>query len=103
MNEIKTNEIKELMERMEVATARGRAEINGRAISLEPDKNESSYQARTRADLYVCTAKELANGVGLNRAGMSADELESVEFIREQLIDLAKNVCVKMIEQEAKS
>ena len=97
------NEIKELMEKMEVTTARGRARINGRAITLEPDKTESVYQARTRSDMYLATAKELAHGVSMNRSGMTDDELEKVEFIREQLYDLAKEVCINMIEQEARA
>lgn len=96
------NEIKSMMEKMEVATARGRAEMNGRAINLDPDRSEKTYQARTRSDMYISASNELAHGVSMNRSGMSAEELEKVEFIREQLIDLAKDVCLKMIEQEAR-
>ena len=100
------NEIKKMMENldrhMECSTARGRARMNGRAIILEPDRTESVYQARTRSDMYLSTAKELAHGIGMNRSGVSDDELERVEFIREQLFDLAKDVCIRMIEQEAK-
>ena len=97
------NEIKELMEKMEVTTARGRARINGRAISLEPHKQESTYNSKERVDVYTDIARTLAERVRNARSGMTDKELERVEFIREQLYDLAKDVCINIIEQEAKA
>ena len=96
-------EIKEMMQnmerQMEVGTARGRAKVDGRAISLEPHKDQIEHETKQRIDIYLCTAREMAGHIRNVRAGMSPDELESVEFIREQMIDLAKKVSNQMIDK----
>lgn len=97
MESVTVNEIKNILGKMDVATARGRAEVNGRAIILDPPKLEIEMAARGRAGAYADMAKTLCESVRANRAGLTAEELERVEFVREQLIDLAKSVYVETI------
>lgn len=97
------DDIKDMMKRMEVSTARGRAEINGRAIGLDPDAGEIVRSGRHRADLYIAAARTIGEGIKENRSGILPDELEKAEFIREQLYDLAKAVSLWTIEAEAKA
>lgn len=96
-------EIRNMMKRMEVATARGRAEINNRAISLKPSDGEVERATRERVDLYIDLHKRIAYEIGHMREGMTSEELERIEFIREQLIDLAKDVSVAMVERSAEA
>ena len=97
MESVTVNEIKSILGKMDVATARGRAEVNGRAINLEPPRIEIERAARGRAGAYADMAKTLCEAVRANRVGLSDAELERVEFVREQLTDLAKSVYVETI------
>ena len=82
------DDIKKVME-IDPSTARGRAVDNGRAIILEPDKESKIYHTEQRADIYRNMMNTLANEVRNWRHGLTDDELESVEFIREQLRSLS--------------
>lgn len=89
---MKTDEIREALEKMEVTTARGRAEFNGREIKLGPNEYLMEDAARARVDGYVGMARELGARTKDHWPGVSDEELESVEFIREQLLGLAKRI-----------
>ncbi len=91
------NEIRNMMSKMDVATSRGRAEINGREILLSPNKGQIEFDTRARVDLYISLHREIGEHLPDMRAGMTEEELERVEFIREQLFDLAKDVSVQMV------
>lgn len=86
------DEIREALEKMEVTTARGRAEFNGREIKLGPNEYLMEDAARARVDGYVGMARELGARTKDHWPGVSDEELESVEFIREQLLGLAKRI-----------
>jgi uncharacterized linocin/CFP29 family protein len=73
-------------------TARGRAKMDGKEIDLEPDKQDVLYHRKERAMLYKRASENLASEVRNLRKGITNDELESVEFIREQLRALTKKV-----------
>ena len=94
-------EVKDMMMNMErqmnVGTARGRATVDGRAISLKPSEDQVEQETKARIDIYLGTVIDLADRIRCNRAGITDEELESLEFIREQIIDLAKSVSMKMI------
>ena len=83
-------EIRKALEKMDVTTARGRAEANGRAISLAPKAKEIAEAASWRRDAYLNIVKEIRMIVENNRAGISDEELEMAEFMREMIIELAK-------------
>ena len=84
---------------MEAGTARGRARMDGREVTLDPHKGQIEYDTKQRIDLYLNMAREMAGHVRDASAGISDDELESIEFIREQMIDLAKKVSNQMIDR----
>ena len=92
-------EIREMLKKMEVATARGRAEVNHRAICLEPNGMNVEMASKARIDIYISIAKRIAEEIRECRDGISAEEVERVEFIREQLLDLAKSVSTEMIDR----
>lgn len=96
-------EVKEMLERMdkamEVATARGRAKKNGRAISLEPMRHEVEHSTRSRSARYIEMARDLSAMVRSYRHGVTKEELEKVEFVREQLYDIAKSIELELIER----
>lgn len=91
------NEIRNMMGKMDVATSRGRAEINGREILLTHNKGQIECDTRSRIDMYISLNRRIAEDLPHMRAGMSEEELERVEFIREQLFDLAKEISVEMV------
>lgn len=84
-----TIDVRKELEKMDVATARGRMELRGKAISLAPTDYEIARSADKRAQLYEETITALKEGVGAHRDGITAEEIEKVEFIREQLYQLA--------------
>ena len=75
---------------MDVATARGRRTLIRRQIEWSADKEDCAIGARSRADGYLDTAKHLRHIVTQNHDGITDDELESAEFIMEQLEDLSR-------------
>lgn len=92
-----TNEnIKELLEEMEVSTARGRAAALGQAIDIGPKPYEVESAARARADGYIEINRRLSELVQSQRAGIQSDELEAVEWIRENILKLARNVYIDL-------
>ena len=91
------NEIRKVLDKMDVATSRGRAEVNGREILLTPNKGQIECDTKSRVDLYISIHREIAEHLPHMRAGMTEEELERVEFLREQLFDLAKDVSVQMV------
>ena len=91
------NEIKRVMGKMDVATSRGRAEVNGREIHMNPSMGQIEMQTKARVDLYISINRDIADQISELRAGVSDEELERVEFIREQLMELAKDVSVAMV------
>ena len=90
------NEIRNALD-INPTTARGRAEMNGRAIKLEPKQYEIEQCSMERARMYVELSRTLASVVQDNRFGMNDSELENVEFVRELLLDIAGNVYKEMI------
>ena len=90
------NEIKNLIENMEMSSSRGRAVANDRAIILKATKQEIEWASKERAENYIDFAREIGEMVRENRCGINPDELESVEFIREQLFDLAKKLYIEL-------
>ena len=92
-------EVREALERMEVATARGRAKANKREVHIEPQKHEVEYATRKRADGYLETARNISDMVQSNRHGIKEQELERVELIREMLIVLAQNTYVELVDK----
>lgn len=78
-------------------TARGRAEMNGRAIKLEPKQYEVEQCSMERARVYVDLSRALSSAVQDNRFGVTDSELENVEFVRELLLDIAGSIYKEMI------
>ena len=66
-------------------TARGRAKMDGKEIDLEPDREDVLYHTKERAMMYKRVSELLASEVRKLEKGITNDELESVEFVREQL------------------
>lgn len=64
--------------------------MDGKAIDIEPDEESIKDCAKKRAYYYSICSRELANDVRANKDGITTDELEAVEFVREQLRHLAK-------------
>ncbi len=91
------NEIRRVMDKMDVATSRGRAEVNGREIQMTPSMGQIECDTKSRIDFYIGMHREIAEHLPHMRAGLTDEELERVEFIREQLFDLAKDVSVAMV------
>ncbi len=90
---MKTEEIRNALDRlgsMEATTAKGRAQIYGREVEIGPDKYEEEDAARARVEGYIQMARELKARTEANWLGISDEELEKVEFIREQLLIMAK-------------
>ncbi len=90
-------EIRDVMGKMDVATSRGRAEKNHREIQMRPDLGQIEMATKARIDFYIAMHRDIAEQMPHMRAGMTEDELEKLEFIREQLFDLAKDVSIAMI------
>lgn len=90
-------DVKEIMKSVSVDTARGRAEAVNREIPLKPFEHEIEESTRARADGYLRASRDLSLIVQSHRDGLENEELESIEFIREQLIDTAKKVYGNLI------
>lgn len=88
--DIKTKEIECALSNMDVSSARGRQMAKGRAIDLDPKQSGIRNCAQVRAERYVDIAAEVKSTVANNNIGISNDELDSIEFIIEQLEDAAK-------------
>ena len=84
------DEIRQALENINVSTARGRRVLDKREISVEADKDRVSCDAHRRASGYIGVAGELRDMVERNAIGIPEGELESVEFIMEQLEGLAR-------------
>ena len=98
MSTMNTEEIRNALSRMEVTTtARERAKIYGREIRIGPKKYEEEDAARARAEGYIRIARELAARTEEHWHGISDEELEKVEFIREQLLFMAKKAFENVI------
>ena len=96
------HEIAEALQKMDVSTARGRMELEKRAISLDPIGFEIADAAESRVYGYIRIYDELRSCVESNKYGIKDDELEKVEFIREQLYDLAKKTNLLALEYRMK-
>lgn len=83
-------EIREALKVMDVATARGRRTLTGRQIDWSPCKEDCASDAYSRAEGYLDVARYLRGKVTTNHDGITDDELESVEFVMEQLEDLSR-------------
>ena len=91
------NEIRKVLDKMDVATSRGRAEVNHREIQMTPNRGQVEFDTRARVNMYISMHRDIAEQISDMRAGMTEEELERVEFLREQLFDLAKDVSVQMV------
>lgn len=83
-------EVKQALENIDVSTARGRRVLDKREVNIEPHKSDVSICASDRARGYLTVAMELRGIVERNHIGITDGELESVEFIMEQLEALAR-------------
>ena len=83
-------EIREALENINVSTARGRRILDSREIDVTPCDTQVASQASCRADGYIEVAKKLRMVVECDPVGIPDGELESVEFIMEQLEGLAR-------------
>lgn len=83
-------EIKEALEKINVSTARGRRTLDKREINIDADKCDVCTNASERADGYINVAMRLRRVVENSPVGIPEGELESVEFIMEQLEGLSR-------------
>ena len=97
MSEFKVDEIRNVLDKMDVSSARLRNKKHGRGICLDPTDLEVESQTKARAEHYIGVSRDLAEMVHGARAGLTEDELETVEFVREALLDLAKNNYVGLV------
>lgn len=86
------NEIRESLN--DKTTARGKAESLGQEINLDPKPYEVDAATKARAEGYVEMSRRLGELVRTQKAGISKDELEAVEYIRTQLRKMARNVYI---------
>lgn len=91
-----TDDLKRIIE-MDPATARGRNRSEGREIDLSPDREEIERDTKERVNAYIVTARDLADAVKKARCGIGEKELERIEFIREELFNLAQDVLVDWV------
>ena len=100
MNEVNVKEARARIDALDkIATARGRRERAGVEIRTE-DKIAKVENARMRAEGYLRVRDHLKHIVEESCYGISAEELESVEFICEQLNELSKAVWIESVNQE---
>lgn len=92
MNTMNTEEIRKALDGKGATTARSRAELLGREIELGPNEYVMEDAARARVDGYIDLARQLSARTRDNWPGVGDEELESVEFIRELLLRMAKRV-----------
>ena len=96
---MKSEEIRSALEEMQVSTARGRAELVGQAIDLGPHEYEIDRAIRSRAEGYIEIYRRLGGVVQENSAGLEPDELEAVEWIRENMMKLARSTHILIAER----
>lgn len=89
-------DIRDALDNMSASTARGRAELLGMAIDLGPKPYEVECATRARAEGYIEIYRRLGDLVQAQRAGIQSDELEAVEWIREQFLKMARNVYINL-------
>lgn len=87
---MRKEEIKDALKCMDVATARGRRIADKREIKVSPSDFEVANCADQRGRGYLEVAGTLRGVVERSPIGIPEDELESVEFIMEQLENLAR-------------
>lgn len=83
------NEIRDAL-KMDVSTARGRRCLNGREINIKPNGWNIKQCASCRADAYIEIARAIKNEISQSSAGITLEELESAEFVIEQLEQLSR-------------
>ena len=91
------DEIREALDNMTVTTARSRALATGQAVDLGPGTYEVEMATKNRADGYLDIYRRLADLVHAQSAGISAEELEAVEWIREHMLTMARNVYIDYV------
>lgn len=91
------NEIREALDNMTVSTARSRALATGQAVDLGPGPYEVEMATKNRADGYLGIYRQLAELVQAQSAGIGADEVEAVEWIREHMLTMARNVYIDYV------
>lgn len=97
MNEVNVKEARERIDVLDkIATARGRRERAGVEIRTE-NKTAKVEDARMRAEGYLRVRDHLKTIVEESCYCISTEELESVEFICEQLEDLSKRAWIEAI------
>ena len=87
---MRKDEIMEALKCMEVATARGRREANGRQIDWSPSGEDCKGASLQRCASYIRVAIDLRHIVVENHDGIGDKELEAVEFVIEQLEDASR-------------
>lgn len=94
------DEIVKALGNIDVSTAIGRMELEKRSIPInaEPEIDVVADAAEWRVRGYISVYNELCELVKDNKCGIMVDELERVEFIREQLYDLAKTISNRILD-----
>lgn len=92
-------EIRTALDEMQVSTARGRAELIGQAVDLGPRQYEVERAMRARADGYLEIFRRLTDLVQDQSAGIGSDELEAVEWIRENMMKLVRGAYIRIAER----
>ena len=90
-------DVREAMREVEVSTARGRAILKDKAINLEPNKNEQAYATQERLNSYLEHSRAFARSCEDLNKGLKEEELEQIEFIREQFEKLARITLEELI------
>lgn len=94
-----SDEIRAALNEMQISTARGRAELVGQAIDLGPRPYEVERAMRARADGYLEIYRRFTDLVQDQSAGIGADELEAVEWIRENMFKLVRGAHIRIAER----
>lgn len=94
-----SEDIRTALDEMQVSTARGRAELVGQAVDLEPRPYEVERAMRARADGYLDIYRRLGDLVQDQSAGLGPDELEAVEWIRENMMKLVRGAYIRIAER----
>lgn len=97
------NEIKRAIEMNDYTTARGRNEADGTEIRPPERELHKREHARERADVYDRVMYMLKMEIAKTFDGVDEDnELESLEFVMEQLVQLEKIAHNKYITERRK-
>lgn len=90
-------DVREALKSMDASTARGRAILKDKAINLEPNRSEQAYATQERLNSYLEHSRAFARTCEDINKGLKEEELEQIEFIREQFEKLARITLEELI------